>query len=108
MEPDKLKRRIRDARLDTPSATPEGIEYYEDRRLGKAKIVRFATCTYFDEEHHIILKGATGSGKTYLACAPGNAASRKYKKVHYVRMLELLDELTIARAENQFRKVTKA
>ena len=49
----KLKRRIRDARLDIPSATPEGIEYYEDRRLDKAELVRFATCAYIEEEHHI-------------------------------------------------------
>ncbi len=39
----KLNRRIHDARLDIPSATPEGIEYYEDRRLDKAEMVRFAT-----------------------------------------------------------------
>ena len=74
----KLKRRIHDARLDIPSATPEGIEYYEDRRLDKVEMVRFATCAYIEEEHHIILKGATGSGKTYLDCALGNAACRKY------------------------------
>lgn len=53
----KLNRRIREARLDTPSATLEGIEYYEDRRLNKAEILRFATCSYIDEGHHIILKG---------------------------------------------------
>ena len=104
----KLKRRIHDAHMDIPSATLEGIEYYEDRGLDKAEMVRFATCLYIEEAHHVILKGATGSGKTYLACALGNAACRKYKTVRYVRMPELLDELTIARAENQFRKVTKA
>ena len=103
----KLNRCIREARLDIPSATLEGIEYYEDRRLDKAEMSRYATCAYIEEEHHIILKGATDSGKTYLACALGNAACRKFKTVRYVRMPELLDELTIARAENQFRKVTK-
>ena len=71
-------------------------------------MLRFATCRYIEEGHHIILKGATGSGKTYLACAFGNAACRKFKSIRYVRMPELLDELTLARAENQFRKVTKA
>ena len=104
----KLKRRIHDAHMDIPSATLEGIEYYEDRGLDKAEMMRFATCLYIEEAHHIILKGAAGSGKTYLACALGNTACRKYKTVRYVRMPELLDELTIARAENQFRKVTKA
>ena len=71
----RLKRRIRDARLDIPSATLEGIEYYEDRRLDRAETVRFATCAYIDEEHHIILKGATGSGKTYIVCALGKRYS---------------------------------
>ena len=99
----RLAKRIREARMDIPSATLEGIEYYEDRGLDRAEMSR-----YIEEEHHIILKGATGSGKTYLACALGNAACRKFKTVRYVRMPELLDELTIARAENQFRKVTKA
>ncbi len=104
----KLVRRIRDARLDIPSATMEGIEYHEDRKLDKAQLIRFATCKYIEEEHHIILKGATGNGKTYIACALGNAACRKFKTVRYVRMPELLDELTIARTENIFRKATKA
>ena len=103
----RVTRRIREARLDIPSATLEGIEYYEDRRLDKAEMMRLATCSYIEEEHHIILKGATGSGKTYIACALGNAACRKLKNVRYVRMPELLDELTIARAENQFRKTTR-
>lgn len=104
----KLAKRIRDARLDIPSATVEDIEYYEDRKLDKAEMLRYASCKYIEDEHHIILKGASGSGKTYIACALGIAACRKFKKVRYIRMPELLDELTIARAENQFKKVIKA
>ena len=103
----KLVKRIHDARLNIPSATMEGIEYYEDRKLDKAQLVRLSTCGYIDEKHHIILKGASGNGKTYIACALGNAACRKFKSVRYIRLPELLDELTIARAENMFRKVTK-
>jgi len=104
----KLARRIRDAPLDIPSATIDTVEYYADRKLDKAEITRYATCQYIDEEHHIIIKGATGSGKTFLGCALGNAACRKFKSVRYTRMPELLDELSIARAEGQFKKVTKA
>ena len=104
----KLARRIHDAHLDITSATVDTIEYHADRRLDKAEITRYATCQYIDEEHHIIIKGATGSGKTFLGCALGNAACRKFKSVRYTRMPELLDELSIARAEGQFKKVTKA
>lgn len=103
----KLARKIRDAHLDIPCATIDTIEYHADRKLDKAAITRYATCQYIDEEHHIIIKGATGSGKTFLGCALGNAACRKFKSVRYTRMPELLDELSIARAEGQFKKVTK-
>ena len=94
----KLDRFIRNARFAVPSATVEGIEYHEDRKLDKAQMLRFATCQYIDEGHHIILKGASGNGKTYIACALGNAACRRFKKVQYIRMPELLDELSIARS----------
>lgn len=70
--------------------------------------MRFAACQYITENHHIILKGASGSGKTYLACALGNAACRKYKAVRYIRMPELLDELNLAKADGSFRKTIKA
>ncbi|NLO16565.1 MAG: ATP-binding protein [Clostridiales bacterium] len=103
----KLNRCIHNARFAIPAATVEGIEYYEDRRLDKAQILRFSTCKYIEEGHHIILKGASGNGKTYLACALGNAACRKFKSVRYIRMPELLDELVLARAEGVFKKVIK-
>lgn len=103
----KLNRCIRNARFAIPAATIEGIEYYEDRRLDKAQILRFSTCKYIEDGHHIILKGASGNGKTYLACALGNAACRKFKSVRYVRMPELLDELVLARAEGAFKKAIK-
>lgn len=102
----RLARRIRDAHLDIPSATIDMIEYHPDRRLDRAEIARYATCRYIDEEHHIIIKGATGSGKTFIGCALGNAACRRFKTVRYARLPELLDELSIARAEGQFKKVT--
>ena len=103
----KIKNRIDDAGLCFPSAVVEEIEYYEDRKLDRSEIIRFSTCAYIEEKHHIILKGAAGSGKTFLACALGNAACRKFKKVIYVRLPELLDDLIIARAENQFKKAVK-
>lgn len=104
----KLDRFVRGAHFSAPSATIEGIEYYEDRKLDKAQILRFATCKYVDKGHHIILKGASGNGKTYLACALGNAACRKFKSVRYVRMPELLDELNVSRACNELKKTVKA
>ena len=104
----KLDRYIRNAHFSDANATIEGIEYIEDRHLDKGKMLRFATCNYVDEGRHIILKGASGNGKTYIACALGNAACRKFKSVRYIRLPDLLDELTIARTNGEFAKVIKA
>ncbi len=103
----KLQRYIHNARFAIPSASIEDIEYYEDRKLDKAAILRFATCQYIEDGHHIILKGASGNGKTYIACALGNAACRKFKSVRYIRLPELLDELVLARADGTFKKAIK-
>ena len=75
----KLDRYIRNAHFSDANATIEGIEYIEDR-----------------------------NGKTYIACALGNAACRKFKSVRYIRLPDLLDELTIARTNGEFAKVIKA
>lgn len=103
----KLTKLITKAHFSIASASIEGIEYIPDRKLDKAQILRFSTCQYINENHHIILKGASGSGKTYLACALGNAACRKYKNVIYIRMPELLDELSVGKATGTFAKVVK-
>ena len=61
----KANRLIKKAHLGAPSATVEGIEYYEDRKLDKSQMLRLSTCKYIDEGHHVILEGASGNGKTY-------------------------------------------
>ncbi|GAA6410317.1 IS21-like element ISPsy14 family helper ATPase IstB [Blautia hominis] len=100
----KLAKLIRDAGFASPSASMEGIEYHPDRKLDKTQMLRFATCKYIDEGHHIILSGASGGGKTFISCALGNAACRKFKKVRYVRMPGLLDELNVAKGTGTFKK----
>lgn len=103
----KLLRCIREARFATPGAVIEDVEYHEDRHLDKAQILRFASCTFIEENHYIIFKGASGSGKTFLACALGNAACRRLKSVRYIRLPELLEELALAQAAGELKKTIK-
>lgn len=101
----KLAKGIRDACFSAPDASVEGIEYHPDRKLDKAQMLRFATCKYIEEGRHIILSGAS---KTYIACALGNAACRKFLKVRYVRLPELLEELNVAKGTGEFRKAIRS
>ena len=104
----KVARLMRNAEFGIPSAVMEEIEYHEDRKLDKAQLLRLASCKYIDEGHHVVLEGASGNGKTYIACALGNAACRRFKKVAYIRMPELLDEITIARSSGELKKLLAA
>jgi len=105
----RLQRLIRQAAFEVPSASIEEIQYFEDRRLPKEEILRLASGLYLENKNNIILMGATGAGKTYLACAFGIAACRQFYKVQYVRLPELLDEFKIAKnqPDDSYKKLMR-
>lgn len=70
-----------------------------DRRLDKNLILELATGNYIQNHHNIILMGASGNGKSYIANAFGVHACRQFHKVKYIRLPELLDELAVAKYE---------
>lgn len=53
---------------------------------------------------NIIIVGATGSGKSYIACALGVEACNATMKVMYVRLPDLLAELDLAKVQGNYRK----
>lgn len=72
----RLTRLIRNAGFAFTEACVEDIEYHADRKLDKPQIMRPAAGNYIQEGHNIIILGATGSGKSYLASAFGIGACR--------------------------------
>jgi DNA replication protein DnaC len=101
----KLTRLIRGAQLHFPSACVEDIEYHADRKLDKALISKLSTCTYIHDKHNIIILGASGAGKTYMACAFGIAACKNFLRVKYVRLPDLLNDLAVARNIGTYKKL---
>jgi DNA replication protein DnaC len=100
-----LKRLVKQAGFSQPGACIEDIEYHPDRNLDKNQIARLSACNYINEHHNVMLLGATGSGKTYIASALGMSAVRNYLTVKYIRLPELLVDLSIARGSGTIRKV---
>lgn len=104
----KMEKCMKDACLRYRRAQVEDIEYYPDRKLDKAQMKQLATCSFVDHGHHIILHGDSGNGKTFIGCALGNAACRRFKRVRYIRMQELLEILALAKLEGNYRKVVNS
>lgn len=104
----KLDRLIRSANLRMPNACVEDIQYHEDRKLDRTTILRLASCNYIGEKQNVILKGASGNGKSYLACALGISACRNGYTAKYIRLPDLLDELALARLNGNYQKHMKA
>jgi len=101
----RLTRLIRGAQLHFPHACVEDIEYHADRKLDQSLIAKLSTCTYIQDRHNIIILGASGAGKTYIACAFGIAACKNFLRVKYVRLPDLLNDLAVARNIGTYKKL---
>jgi DNA replication protein DnaC len=103
----RLSSLIRKADFQQNNACIEDVEYHADRKLDRTQILRLATGAYIQDKLNIIIMGASGAGKTYLACAFGIAACRNFYPVKYIRLPELLNELAVARGEGIYQRVMK-
>ena len=101
----RLKRLIRKAEFEQPDASVAAIDYHSGRKINKALIERMANCEYITEYRNIFITGATGSGKTYMACAFGMEACKQRYKTQYVRLPDMLLELDMARTNGTYKKV---
>ena len=101
----RLAKSLRDAKLRITDACIEGISFARERQLDKPMVRRLATCRWVTEHQTVIVTGATGTGKSYLACALAHEACRKGFRVVYRRVARLFDELRIARADGTYHRV---
>lgn len=104
----RLKKLIRNAEFRDPSACVENIDYTVERKLNRKLIAELSSCNYIIEHHNVILMGATGSGKSYIAQALGMAAARQFIPVKYMRLPDLLTDLRIAKDEGTYPRLMAA
>ncbi|MCL6521429.1 MAG: ATP-binding protein [Firmicutes bacterium] len=61
--------------------------------MDKAWVHQLAEGRWLLERPNALITGPTGAGKTFVACALGNAACRQGFRFRYLRLARLLSEL---------------
>jgi len=100
----KLKSRVRLARFREP-AVMEDLEISKKRGLDRSQVLYLAEGEWLREKLNTIITGPTGAGKTYLACALGNAACRQGFKVRYFQLSRLFEKLKMSHADGSYPKL---
>jgi len=103
-EENRLTRRLKTARLRV-SASIEEVDFSTPRGLDREVFLALAGGRYLKEHHNVIICGATGLGKTYLACALADKACRDGFSSLYYRLPRLGFELALARADGSYLKI---
>ena len=85
-------------------ATPEELDYRPGRGLDKAVMADLLTCTWIGAHRNLLITGATGTGKTWIACALGVQAARKGLTVAYRRTARLLEEMAIGHEDGSIAR----
>ena len=101
----KIGRMLRAAKLRCPAACLEDVDFDEVRKLDRSLIARLSDMSWIAEGRNLFITGATGTGKSWLASAFGNAACCLWKRVSTQRMSRLLDDLHKARADGTWAKL---
>lgn len=101
----RLLKALREAKLKLASASMEDIEYSPKREIDRAQLRQLASCRWVVEHQNVLVTGATGTGKTYLACALAQQACRKGHRAIYRRASRLFQELTLARADGSYSRL---
>lgn len=80
-------------------ATVEGIDYHPDRNLNKSQVQTLASCNFIEKGENLIITGATGCGKSYIATALGYRACSLGYKTLYLNMPKLDEQLLMSEAD---------
>lgn len=101
----RLTRHLQAAKLKLSQATVEAIDYAARRELDRALLRQLSTGRWIAEHQHVLITGATGTGKTFLACALAQQACRQGYRARYWRVSRLFTACTLARADGTYGRL---
>ena len=99
----KIDRFIRQAGFKQKASIAE-VSYAPDRNLDKNMFARLGTLDFINRKENIIVTGASGVGKSYLAQALGHQACLMGYKTIYANTARLLKKLKLSKLDGTYLK----
>ena len=103
-ESKRVQSRLKTAKL-AQCALVEDLDVKGGRGIDKSMLASLATSDWVRVSQNIIISGATGVGKSYLACALTNKACRDGFTAVYERVPRLLEELALGKVDGRYNKL---
>ena len=100
----KRERLLQRAGLKYPAASIEEASFEGVRGIDRAALVALALSTWVERGETVTFAGATGLGKTWLACALAQYACRQGRSALYLRVPRLAEELRMLHGSGGFRR----
>lgn len=100
----RMTRLLQLAQLKERGAVLEDLDYRSRNGLDRSQLASLASCDWIRSNQSVLIQGATGCGKTYLACALAHQACRQGFSALYVRAPRLFEEFNLCHADGSFRK----
>ena len=80
------------------------IDYSSSRSLDRNYFERLASLNFIKNKENIIITGATGTGKSYLAQALGHQSCINMHKTMYFNISKLMEQIKINKLEGSYTK----
>jgi DNA replication protein DnaC len=97
----RTQRRFKQAEFPI-TAMVEDLDFSPERKLDRRLIIELSQCNWIDKALNVIVEGATGTGKSFLACALGTAACKLGYAVRYYHTARFLLTLNRARQDGSY------
>lgn len=103
----RLTRYLKEAHLRL-GAILEDVRAHPSRGLDRGVLLSFHQERWIREHATVLITGATGTGKSFLACALAHTACRMGYSARYYRTARLVEDLALSRVQGRWdRALTK-
>ena len=94
----RTQRRLQQAEFPL-KASVEDLDFSPERGIDRRLVLELSQCNWVDKSLNIFVSGATGTGKSFLACSLGVAACKLGYSVRYLHTARFLHSLSRARQD---------